>query len=259
MRLQPPDWTLPRDALANAFGPKTKLIVLNSPMNPTGKVFSLGELDCIAELLVRHDAYAVCDEVYEHLTFGDAAHHPLMLADGMRQRCVRIGSAGKTFALTGWKVGYVTAPPHLLAPIAKSHQFLTFTTPPNLQCAVAYDLAKDNEYFAGLAAELAAKRDRLAAALTAIGFDLLPCQGAYFLTCGFSRLGYDDDDAAFCRHITLEASVAAIPVSAFYAAEPERRHVRFCFCKDDHVLDEAASRLARLFSYVAPHAAPHGA
>ena len=206
-------------------------------MNPTGKVFSRAELDFIAELLVRHDAYAVCDEVYEHLSFGDAAHLPLMLADGMRQRCVRIGSAGKTFSLTGWKVGYVTAAANLLAPIAKSHQFLTFTTPPNLQYAVAYGLAKDDAYFAGLAADMEAN----------------------FLTAGYSRLGYDDDDAAFCRHITLEAGVAAIPVSAFYAAEPERRHVRFCFCKDDPVLDEAASRLARLFSHAPAAAAPHGA
>ena len=259
VRLEPPDWSLPRNALANAFGPKTKLIVLNSPMNPTGKVFSRAELDFIAELLVRHDAYAVCDEVYEHLSFGDAAHLPLMLADGMRQRCVRIGSAGKTFSLTGWKVGYVTAAANLLAPIAKSHQFLTFTTPPNLQYAVAYGLAKDDAYFAGLAADMEAKRGRLAGALTTIGFDVLPCQGTYFLTAGYSRLGYDDDDAAFCRHITLEAGVAAIPVSAFYAAEPERRHVRFCFCKDDPVLDEAASRLARLFSHAPAAAAPHGA
>ncbi len=248
VRLQPPEWTLPRAALSATFGPRTKLVVINSPMNPTGKVFSRSDLDCIADLLRRYDAYAVCDEVYEHLSFDDVAHVPLMSIDGMRERCVRIGSAGKTFSLTGWKVGYVTASPHLLAPIAKSHQFLTFTTPPNLQYAVAFGLAKGDAYFSDLSASLAAKRDRLTNALTEISFDVLPCQGTYFLTAGFGRLGFDGDDEAFCRHITLAAGVAAVPTSAFYAENAARRFVRFCFCKDDDVLDEAASRLARLFA-----------
>ncbi|OYW11134.1 MAG: aminotransferase, partial [Acidiphilium sp. 37-67-22] len=161
VRLNPPDWALPRAELAAAFGPKTKLLLLNSPMNPTGKVFTRDELEFIADLLVKHDCYAVCDEVYEHLIFDGLKHIPLMSLPGLRERCVRIGSAGKTFSLTGWKIGYVTAPARLAGVIARAHQNLTFTTPPNLQRAVAVGLAKDDAYFASLASDLAAKRDRL--------------------------------------------------------------------------------------------------
>ena len=155
VRLQPPHWELPRAELAAAFGPKTKAILFNTPMNPTGKVFTAAELAFIADLLVRHDAYAVCDEVYEHITYDGWRHIPLMTLPGMRERCLRIGSAGKTFSLTGWKVGYITACRALAGVAAKAHQNLTFTTPPNLQRAVAVGLAKDDAYFAGLAAGLA--------------------------------------------------------------------------------------------------------
>ncbi|MCH9046692.1 MAG: aminotransferase class I/II-fold pyridoxal phosphate-dependent enzyme, partial [SAR324 cluster bacterium] len=165
VRVEPPDWTLPRDALSAAFSDKTKLILFNSPMNPAAKVFDRDELEFIADLVTRHDAYAVCDEVYEHIAFDRRPHIPMMTLPGLRQRCVRIGSAGKTFSLTGWKVGYMTASPELLGPIAKCHQFLTFTTPPNLQRAVAYGLGKDDDYFAALAGDLQAKRDRFAAGL----------------------------------------------------------------------------------------------
>ena len=178
VRLQPPKWELPRAELAAAFGPRTKAILLNTPMNPTGKVFTAAELAFIADLLQQHDAYAMCDEVYEHLTFDGWRHIPLMTLPGMRERCLRIGSAGKTFSLTGWKVGYVTAPPALAGVVAKAHQNLTFTTPPNLQRAVAVGLAKDDAYFAGLAAELAAKRDRLSAGLARLGFGVLPARAA---------------------------------------------------------------------------------
>ena len=147
--------TLPRAALADAFGPTTKAILLNSPMNPCGKVFTEEELGFIAELVLRHDAYAICDEVYEHLIFDGARHIPLMTLPGMRERTMRIGSAGKTFSLTGWKVGYVTAPAALAANVAKAHQNLTFTTAPNLQRAVAVGLAKDDAYFASLSGALA--------------------------------------------------------------------------------------------------------
>ncbi len=199
VRLSPPGWELPRAELAAAFGPKTKAILLNSPMNPTGKVFTTAELAFIADLLARHDAYAICDEVYEHLTFDGWRHIPLMTLPGLRERCMRIGSAGKTFSLTGWKVGYVTAPRALAAIVAKAHQNLTFTTPPNLQRAVAVGLAKDDAYFEGLASALQAKRDRLADALAAIGFGVLPTHGSYFVTADFAPLGFAGDDVAFCR------------------------------------------------------------
>ncbi len=248
VRLTPPKWDLPRAELAAAFGPKTKAILLNTPMNPTGKVFTAAELAFIAELLQKHDAYAVCDEVYEHLTYDGWRHIPLMTLPGLRDRCLRIGSAGKTFSLTGWKVGYVTAPRSLAALAAKAHQNLTFTTPPNLQRAVAVGLAKDDAYFAGLAADLAEKRDRLSEGLSRIGFEVLPAMGSYFVTADFAPLGFAGDDVAFCRHITEEARVTAIPVSAFYEGEAPRHYARFAFCKRPEILDEAVGRLSAHFA-----------
>jgi N-succinyldiaminopimelate aminotransferase len=249
VRLSPPNWELPRAELAAAFGPKTKAILLNTPMNPTGKVFTAAELAFIADLLVRHDAYAVCDEVYEHLTFDGWCHIPLMTLPGLRDRVMRIGSAGKTFSLTGWKVGYVTASAALAAAVAKAHQNLTFTTAPNLQRAVAVGLAKDDDYFANLGIALQAKRDRLATGLAGLGMAVLPTHGSYFITADFAPLGFAGDDVAFCRHITEEAGVTAIPVTAFYdAPDPPRHYARFAFCKREEVLDEAVARLRRHFA-----------
>ena len=255
VRLAPPQWELPRAELAAAFGAKTKAIVLNTPMNPTGKVFSAAELAFIADLLVRHDVYAVCDEVYEHLIFDGKRHIPLMTLPGLRDRVMRIGSAGKTFSLTGWKVGYVTAPAGLAPLVAKAHQNLTFTTAPNLQRAVAVGLAKDDAYFANLGTALQAKRDRLAAGLAGLGMSVLPAHGSYFITTDFAPLGFHGDDVAFCRHITEAAGVTAIPVTAFYdAPDPPRHYARFAFCKSDDVLDEAVARLRRHFARAWPQA-----
>jgi aspartate/methionine/tyrosine aminotransferase len=244
VRLTPPAWSLPREALAAAFTPRTKLLLLNSPMNPAGKVFTADELAFLADLVISHDAYAVCDEVYEHLVFGAARHVPLMTLPGMRERCARIGSAGKTFSITGWKVGYITAAPGLLRPITKAHQFVTFTTPPNLQHAVALGLGGDDAYFAGLGAGLARSRDRLAAGLTALGVPLLPGDGTYFLVADMSRwLRPGEDDVAFCRRLVVEAGVVLIPMSAFYVGEAPPGLARFCFCKLDATLDAALARL----------------
>jgi aspartate/methionine/tyrosine aminotransferase len=248
VRLQPPKWELPRAELAAAFGPKTKAILLNTPMNPTGKVFTAAELAFIAELLARHDAYAVCDEVYEHLTFDGWRHIPLMTLPGMRERCLRIGSAGKTFSLTGWKIGYVSGPASLMPIVAKAHQNLTFTTPPNLQRAVAIGLAKPDSYFETLGSDLAARRDRISRGLTDIGFTVLPAQGSYFVSADFTPLGFTGDDVAFCRHITEAAKVTAIPVSAFYDGNAPSHYARFAFCKRFEVIDEALARLARHFA-----------
>ncbi len=245
LRLEPPGWDLPRDALAAAFSPRTKLLLLNSPMNPTGKVFSESDLAFIADLLIRHDAYAVCDEVYEHLVFPPAKHIPLMTLPGMAERCLRIGSAGKTFSLTGWKVGYVSGPNPLTALVAKAHQNLTFTTPPNLQRAVALGLAQPDAYFAALAEALQLRRDILDSGLRGLGFVTLPADGSYFITADFSGLDFPGDDAEFCRTITREARVAAIPVSAFYVANPPTHYARFAFCKQPDVLREAVARLER--------------
>ena len=247
VRLQPPGWTLPRSDLAAAFSAKTKLIILNSPMNPTGKVFDADDLGFIAGLLAKHDAYAVCDEVYEHLVFEGRKHIPLMTLPNMRTRCLRIGSAGKTFSLTGWKVGYITGPADLMQPVAKAHQFLTFTTAPNLQRAVAYSLGKDDAYFAGLATDLSAKRDLLAAGLSNLGFKVLPTAGTYFICADFTALSGSEDDAAFCRRLTIDAGVAAIPISIFYEGDAPRSFIRFAFCKDTAMLTEALTRLGRAF------------
>jgi aspartate/methionine/tyrosine aminotransferase len=248
VRLDPPSWSLPRDAFEAAFSEKTKLLILNSPMNPTGKVFDESELSFIAQLLERFDAYCVCDEVYEHLIYDGRRHIPLITLPGMRERCLRIGSAGKTFSLTGWKVGYVTACPALLQPVAKAHQYITFTTPPNLQQAVAEGLASEDAYYKGLAGGLQARRDKLAKGLADIGLTVLPCSGSYFLTTDFRPLGFEGDDADFCKHITAHAGVAAVPVSVFYRAGDVRHYARFCFAKKEEAIDEALSRLTRYFS-----------
>ena len=257
VRLEPPHWALPREALAAAFGPKTKAILLNSPMNPAGKVFSEEELAFIAGLLRQHDAYAICDEVYEHLAFAPARHVPLMALPGMAERCLRIGSAGKTFSLTGWKVGYVSGPPALTAVVMKAHQNLTFTTPPNLQRAVALGLAKEDAYFDRIGRQpWPAKRDRLSATDCAgVGFDVLPSGLAAILSLRITgAFGFAGNDAAFCRHITEHAGVAAIPLSAFYESEAPQGWIRFAFCKQDSVLDEACARLARALTVAKPAA-----
>jgi N-succinyldiaminopimelate aminotransferase len=247
VRLSPPEWRLPLDELAAAFSDKTKLILFNSPMNPTAKVFNHAELEAIAALVLKYDAYAICDEVYEHLVFDGEAHIPLITLPGMRDRSIRIGSAGKTFSLTGWKVGYIVAAPPLIERIVRAHQFLIFTTPPNLQSAVAFGLAKDRAFFTDFTTTMQAKRDRLIGGLEAAGFAAAPCPGTYFVNVDIGSVGFDGDDAAFCREIIETAGVAAIPLSAFYASNPETRFARFCFAKPDSTLDEASARLKRRF------------
>lgn len=245
LRVTPPEWALDLKALEAAFTERTKAVLLNNPMNPAAKVFTHAELTRLAELCVEHDVFAICDEVYEHLLFDGRTHEPLMAFKGMRDRTVRIGSAGKTFSLTGWKVGYVTGAARLLDPIAKAHQYVTFTTPPNLQKAVAYGLAKDQSYYDELSGDLEAKRDRMAAGLKALGFGVLPCEATYFLTCDVSGLGLGGKDVEICERMVKEAGVAAVPVSAFYVSDGPENFVRFCFCKKDEVLDEALVRLKR--------------
>ncbi len=249
--LAPPDWSFTRQDLEAVFSDKTKLIVLNTPMNPAGKIFTRDELALIAEFLERHDAYAVCDEVYEHLTFDGLKHLPLANLPGMRERCLRIGSAGKTFSLTGWKVGYISGPASLMAVIAKAHQFITFTTVPALQYAVALGLNQSDDYYQGLANELERKRDHLRSTLEGIGLPVLPCDGTYFLTADIAKFGFNGSDYDFCKHITANAKVAAVPMSVFYHPETNdapNSLIRFCFCKKDEVMTEAADRLERFFA-----------
>jgi aspartate/methionine/tyrosine aminotransferase len=253
VRIEPPHWELPYDALEEAFSDDTKLIMLNTPTNPAAKVYTKEELEFIAGLMEKYDAYAVCDEVYEHMTFDGKPHIPLMTLPGMAERCIKIGSAGKTFSMTGWKVGYSVGAPKLIEAMAKAHQFLTFTTPPNLQKAVAYGLNKDIEYFRSLGIDMQAKRDRLSDGLANIGFEVMASEGTYFLTTDFRPLGFNGDDTEFCKHLTTEAGVAAVPFSPFYQAGAERgvtHFARFCFCKQNDLLDAAIERLGKHFGGV---------
>ena len=244
VRLKPPAWRFSRADLQAAFTSRTRLVVLNSPMNPTATVCPDEDLTLLAEFCVQHDVTAICDDVWEHVVFGGGSFRPLMIYPGMRERTVKIGSAGKMFALTGWKVGFLIAAPALTSTLAKAHQFLTFTTAPNLQSAVAWGLENAAAWFAAMPLDLAASRDRLTAALRREGFVVLPSQGTYFLTVDLAASSVTEDDMAFCLRAVKEAGVAAIPISAFYEADPVTSIVRLCFAKRDETLDEGARRLA---------------
>jgi N-succinyldiaminopimelate aminotransferase len=242
--LQPPHFRLTEEALAKAFSPKTKAVVFNNPLNPTATIFPDEDLALLADFCRRHDAIVISDEVWEHLVFDGRKHRTVLGLEGMRERSVKIGSAGKIFSLTGWKVGFVCAAPAIMKVLAKSHQFLAFTTAPNLQAAVAYGLAKDDAYFDGMRTNFARSRDRFTAGLKTLGFEVIPSQGTYFLNIDIAALG-ETDDVAFCRRLVTEHGVAAIPVSAFYAEGAVKNVVRFCFAKKDATLDAGLERLAK--------------
>ena len=245
VKLTPPDWKITEKALAEAFGPATRLVIFNNPLNPTGTVFSLDQLALIADACVRNDAVAICDEVWEHLVFDGHAHIPLMALPGMRERTVKIGSAGKIFSLTGWKVGWTCAAPRLTAAIARAHQFLTFTTAPSLQTAVAYGLGKDDAYFTAMREGFARSRARMTDGLGAAGYALLPSDGTYFVSVDLNGSGIALDDMTFCHRAVREAGVAAIPVSSFYTSDPVTNVVRLCFAKSDATVDKGLERLAK--------------
>jgi aspartate/methionine/tyrosine aminotransferase len=243
--LAPPDFRLSRAVLDAAFTPKTRMVVLNNPTNPTGAVLADEDLALLAEYCVAHDVVAVCDEVWEQVIFGGARHRPLIAYPGMRDRTVKIGSAGKMFGLTGWKVGWLCAAPALTRVLARTHQFLTFTTPPNLQAAVAFGLDEPGDWFTAMPRAMQASRDHLAARLRAEGFAVRDSGGTYFLIVDVPASGVAEPDRAFCLRAVKEAGVATIPISAFYETKPVASLVRLCFSKDARVLDEGVTRLAR--------------
>ena len=246
--IKPPDWKLNKEALKSAFSPKTKLVLINSPQNPASKVYDKKELELIAKLIEEYDAIAICDEVYEHMVFDNRKHIPLMTLPGMRDRSIRIGSAGKTFSLTGWKVGYLTGSEYLLKAVSKAHQFLVFTTAPNLQRAVADGLNQDDLYFSRLNIDMKAKRDRLSAGLSKVpGFKPIVCQGTYFLFVDVEGVAFEGNDIQFCEYLTTKAGVTGVPVSAFYNSSLEKKFIRFCFAKKNSVLDAAVEKLAGHF------------
>ena len=238
--------------LRSAFGPRTRLILLNSPHNPTGKVFTREELTLVAELCHEHDVYAVTDEVYEHLAFTDASapHIPLSTLPGMRERTVRISSGGKTFSCTGWKIGWASGPAGLVSAVRRVKQFLTFVNAAPLQPAIALALGLPDAYFRSFRADLQARRDRLVAGLRDAGFTVRPSEGTYFVTADITPLRSDGDDPdglEFCRSLPARCGVVAVPTQVFYDHQDEGRHlVRFAFCKRSDVITEAAARLRTL-------------
>lgn len=246
LRLEPPHWRLPEEAIRRAITPKTRYVVFNNPLNPAAVVYPREDLEMLARICQEFDLIAICDEVWEHVVFDGLNHIPLISIPGMRDRTVKIGSAGKIFALTGWKVGFVCAAPHILRVLAKAHQFLAFTTAPNLQVAVAYGLGKPDAFFREMRADLARSRDRLTAGLSSLGFPVLSSQGTYFLNVDLAPLGLNETDEVFCKRLVTEHKVAAIPVSAFYEEDHVTSVVRFCFSKKDATLDTALERLSHV-------------
>lgn len=245
VRLSPPDWRVDPRELAAAFSEKTRAVVLNTPLNPSASLIGREDLELIAQACVAHDAVAISDEVWEHVVFDGRRHMSMLAVPGMRERTIKVGSAGKMFSMTGWKVGFICAAPQLTECVARAHQFLTFTTPPNLQTAAAFGLGKPAGYFADMAAQLQVSRDRLADALRAEGFHVLPSEGTYFLSVDLKASGVGLSDSDFAMRAVREAGVATIPVSAFYASPPGHALVRLCFAKGDDTLDAGAERLGR--------------
>jgi aspartate/methionine/tyrosine aminotransferase len=241
-RLHPPHWRFERETVAAAFSDKTRVVVINTPLNPSASMMSRTELAMLAELCVKHDAIIVSDEVWEHVTFDGRAH--ISMLELLRDRTLKIGSAGKMFSLTGWKVGFACGAPALTEAFAKAHQFLTFTTPPNLQRAVAYALGKPRTYFDTMRADFQRSRDRLVRALEGEGFVTLPAHGAYFVSIDLAASGIAMSDEAFARH-AVEHGVATIPFSAFHANPGAPALVRLCFAKRDATLDRGAEALAK--------------
>ena len=243
--LTPPEWTLPIDALAAAIGPKTRGIVLNTPNNPVGTMLTRAELEAVGALAEAHDLWVLCDEVWEAMVFDGTPHISPLAIPSLAQRAIKVGSAGKIFSMTGWKVGWAVAAPALAAKIAGRHQFLTFTTPPALQWAAAEGLALPDSWFDAQRARYGGLKARLVRGLEGAGFAVLPSSGTWFITLDLAASGLPATDAVLAERLVREAGVASIPVSAFYAQAPETGYLRLCFTKDETVLDEAVARLAK--------------
>lgn len=247
--LRYPDFALDVTELEAQITDKTRLIVLNSPHNPTGKVFTRAELEAIAKIARERDLLVFSDEVYEHLTFDDAEHIPIATLPGMFERTLTASSTGKTYSFTGWKIGWLTGPPSLVAAAQAAHQFTTFTVAAPLQVAMGEALSRySDEYFTTMRREYTERRDFLVQTLRQSGFDVAVPRGTYFVLADFTRVYDGGDDRAFARHLTERFGVAAIPPSPFYRAAPEegRRLVRFAFCKRMETLRAAAVRLRTL-------------
>ena len=245
--LRPPHYEADIDELRHAITPRTKMILLNTPHNPTGKVFSREEIQAIADIAIEHDLIVVTDEVYEHLIFDGLGHISMAGLEGMRERTVTISSGGKTFNTTGWKVGWVVGPAPLVTAVRTAKQYLTYVNSGPFQPAIAVGLGLPDGFYAEIAADLQAKRDRLCAGLVETGFEVFHPHGTYFVTVDIRPLRADGDGYAFCRDLPHRCGVVAIPNEVFYTDPRRGRHlVRFAFSKRFEVLDEAVSRLKAL-------------
>jgi len=249
--LRPPEWRYRAEELEAAITPRTRVLMFNDPLNPAGTVASEAELAAIARVCVEHDLIAICDEVWEEVRFDGVPHRSLLTFPGLESRAVKIGSAGKIFGLTGWKIGWMCAVPELAAALGRAHQFLTFTTPPALQWAVAEGLALPDQWFTARTAGWSASRERLKAGLERAGYAVLPGAATWFLCVDLTASGIALADREFSERAVREAGVASIPVSALFEGEAPANVVRFCFTKSDDVLDEAVERLAAFRSKVA--------
>lgn len=246
VKLRPPDWTFDPDELAAAFSPATKAIILNTPNNPTGKVFERPEFECIRDLCVRWNAFAVTDEIYEHMVYDGARHISMATIEGMRERTITINALSKTYSVTGWRVGWAIAPPDVSSSIRKVHDFLTVGAAAPLQEAGAVALHSPPEYYETLAREYTARRDRLLGILTGAGFRCFKPRGAYYIMTDISAFGFPDD-VTFAKYLVTDIGVAAVPGSSFYRDPAEgRTHLRFTFCKTEKTFQAAAERLAKL-------------
>jgi aminotransferase len=246
VRLHPPDWTFDPAELAAAFGPRTKAIILNTPNNPTGKIFSRAELECIRDLCVRWNAFAITDEIYEHILYDGTQHISIASLEGMHDRAITINSLSKTYSVTGWRVGWAIASPEVSVPIRKVHDFLTVGAAAPLQEAGALALAMPDAYYHGLAEEYLRRRTRLLEILTKSGFVCFKPAGAYYIMTDISRFNFRND-VEFARHLVETIGVAVVPGSSFYNDPADgARQVRFTFCKRDETLEAAAIRLEKL-------------
>ncbi len=243
--LRPPSWRIERDALSAAVTPKTRAIMLNNPHNPTGRLYGQDELEAVASVARERDLIVISDEVWEHVLLDGTDFTPLAALPGMAERTIKIGSAGKIFSLTGWKVGWMVAAPERATVLARAHQFLTFATAPNLQAAVAFGLNEGDAWLAPMRARFTRARDRMAAALRDGGYSVLQSAATYFLCVDLSASGIALDDESFATAAVEQAGVAVVPLSAFAEREPPRRLVRLCFGKKDETIDAGVAAMTK--------------
>ena len=243
--LKPPEWRIEREALEAAIGPKTRAIIFNNPHNPAGKLFGRDELETVSAVAVEHDLIVISDEVWEHIVLDQQSFTPLASLPGMAERTIKIGSAGKIFSLTGWKVGWMVAAPELADVVARAHQFLTFCTAPNLQSAVAYGLNEGDSWIDPMKQRFERARDEMTKGLRDAGFTVLDAASTYFLCVDLKASGIGLDDDSFATEAVEKAGVAVVPLSAFAEQDPPRHLVRLCFGKKDETIEAGVAAMAR--------------